>query len=608
MRFFSALLISFAFVTAWSALAIDTVSTGYRLNSAGNVRIDTWGKCRDVTNTSGRDHFIATRTQPEWWSFISLTPPGLGKAICPILAEYTLSPQKTAPSASAMVGVAGSGTAWGNSGWVQVIASTSAAIVITGVVVDAQVSAEFEIDVGRGTAGSEVVVGTLSGTRKSAAGGPWWLQFPIAIDNIGAGQRVAIRFRRGTTTTTAWNFRLTYYEKPLLGGTIATTSQASKVMPSASAGTSVTPSGTAWVSGAWAQVTASTANAIVLGGISVQPPAAAEYEIDVGTGAAGFETVVATFRDITGNANGGPYYKVLKPPLDNIASGTRVALRIRASTTTTTAHPVKLIYYDSPVGLTLHNRPLKWAPAAAVGATITPVATAWADSAWTELISVAPTDLQLAGFIVFIGAAANYELEFGVGQAGFEYPIAFFKGAPSNANLVDFTPYFVPMVNSIPTGSRLAVRLRKASTSTTAWRVAVAYYEDSTSANKASAYHRGLPDGATALNLTPSGTAWANSSYLQFSAGLTDDILLTSVGYDPPANAEFELDIATGAAGFETVQTTLSGIVQNGGGQQMLALSHPLYIPAGSRIALRMRKEGTSTAVWPVVMNYVHFQ
>lgn len=594
--------------TGTLAFGLDTVSTGYRLNNGGNVRIDAWGKCRDVTNASGGDHFIATRTQPEWWSFITNTPTGLTDTICPILPEYTTSAQKTAPSGANMVGVAGSGVAWGNSAWVQMIASTTAAIVVTGVVVDATVTAEFEIDIGRGAMGSEVVVATIPGTRKSAAGGPWWLQFPIAIDNIGAGQRVAIRFRRATTTTTAWNFRLTYYDKPLTGGTIPVTAQASKVMPSAAAGTNVTPTGTAWQNSAWAQVTAATANAIVLGGISVQPPTAGEYEIDVGTGAAGAETVVATFRDYTGNANGGPYFKLLKPALDNIASGARVAIRIRTSHTGVGAYPVKLMYYDSPVGVTLHNRALKWVPAGANGVSVTPNAAAWADSNWVELIANAPSDLQLAGLNLFVGTGVNYEVEFGVGAAGAEVPIAFFKGRPSNANLVDFSPFFVPLVNSVPVGSRLAVRLRREGTVMTAWRVAAAYYEDSTSANKASAYHKGLPAGANALNITPINIAWTNSAYVQFTAGITEDVLITSIGFDPPTNAEFEVDIATGAAGAETVRTTLSGIVQNGGGQQMLALSHPLLVTAGTRIALRLRKEAINTSAWPFVMNYVHMQ
>lgn len=589
------------------AFGLNTVSTGYRLNNGGNVRIDAWGKCRDVSNASGVDQFIATRTQGEWWSFITNTPAGLTDTVCPVLPEHTTTAQKTAPSGAAMATVAGSGTAWANSGWVQVIASTAAAIVITGVVVDAQVTAEFEVDVGRGGAGSEVVVGTISGTRKSAAGGAWYLQFPIAIDNIGAGQRVAIRFRRATTTATAWGFRLTYYEKPVAGN-VPVTTQASKVLPSAAAGVSVVPSGTAWQSGSWVQVTAATANAIVLGGISVQPPAAAEFEIDVGTGASGSETVITTFRDITGNSNGGPYYKMLKPALDNIPTGTRIALRIRTSTTAVGAYPVKLIYYDSPVGLTLHDKPLKWVPAGAAGASITPSATAWADSNWVELIANTTTDLQLAGLITFVGSAANYELEFGVGPAGAEVPIGYFKGRPSNANLVDFTSHFFPSINAIPDGTRLAVRIRKDGTNTTAWRVAAAYYEASTASNKAAAYHKGLPEGANALNLTPSGTAWNNSAYVEFTTGITENILITSIGYDPPNNAEFEVDIATGAAGSETVRTTVSGIVQNGGGQQMVALSHPLLVTAGTRVALRMRKEGTNTTGWPFVVNYVHLQ
>lgn len=596
------------FAASVVTFALDTVSTGYRVNNGNTARVDAWGKCRDVTNSSGADHFLATKTQGEWWSFLTNTPTGLSSSICSVLPEYTTSPQKVVPSASVAIGTAGNGSAWANSAWVQMIASTSSAIVITGVVVDPQSNAEFEIDIGKGGAGSETVIATIPGVRKNGAGGPWWLQFPIAIDNVAAGTRVAIRFRKSDTSTTNWNFKLTYWDKPLAGGTVSTTANASKVLPSAASGVTVTAPGTAWTSTAWVQVTAATANAIVLGGIAVYVPTAGEFEVDVGTGAAGSETVVTTFRDISGNANSGPYLKLLKPALDNIGSGVRVAVRLRVSHTSSTNYLVKLLYYDSPVGLTLHDKPLTWTPGGTTGITITPNTTAWADSAWFELISNTTTDVQLASFCIFIGVGANYELEFGVGAAGEEVPIALYKGRPSNANLVDFTPIFYPNVHAIPSGTRLAVRLRKEGTSSTNWRVAAAYYQGSTASNKSAFYHKGLPAAANALNLTPNGTAWANSAWVEFSAGITEDILITSIGYDPPNNAELEVDIGTGAAGSETVRTTLGGNVMNGGGQQIIALPSPLRVTANTRIALRMRKETTTTVVWPFWMNYVHLQ
>jgi hypothetical protein len=598
-----------ALCLASTASALNTVATGYRVINATTPRIDAAGKCRDVNNISGNDIFIGTRTQPEWWSFIAAPPTNVTPAVCSLGFEYTTSAQKALPSATNGVSVTESGVAWTNSGWVQITASTASAIVVTGVVVEMPTSTfvEFEVDIGKGAAGSETVVATTAGVHKTNASGPWLLEVPIPVDNIAAGQRVAVRIRGDTVSATAVNIKLTYFDKPL-GGTVTTTTVPSKIMPAAAAGVVVTPSGTSWANSNWFQVTASTATAIVLTGITFSGAVSEEFEVDVGVGAAGSETVVTTFRDDITNGNGGPYVSIIKPALDNIPSGSRVAIRMRKNGTSVATWKIKLLYFSSPTGVALPALPLKWSPSAAASTAITPSGVAWTNSAWVVVIPSAAAHLQLAGFQFDPGVAAQYEFDFAIGATGSEVIIASMKGMCSNTGLQKYFIPFQPLLDAVPLGAQLSVRLRISSTTTTNWGVSVGYYEDSTTTNKSSAYQKVLPTAANGTLVTPSGTNWANSAWVQLSAPIANPILITSIPFDPTNAQEFEVDLGTGAAGSETVVTTLAGNAANTNGNQILFLTSPLLIAANTRVAIRMRKTSTSVTTWGFAMNYREIQ
>jgi len=596
------------FFWSLSSFAIDKVAEGFRVNNSTIKRIDAHGRCRDVNNTSGSDHFVSTKTPAEWYSFLSLTPSGVNSTTaCPVISNYTTSVHKTMPTGAIGVSISGVSPAWTNTAWTQVTASTSNAIVLTGIVVNPAANAEFEVDIGKGTAGSETVVATVAGVRNSGAAGPWWIELPIAVDNIASGQRVAVRFRKTGTNTNAWTFKLTYYDKPA-GGDVPVTSVAPQVYPTSTSGLSVTPSGTAWVNSSWTQLIASTSTAIVVGGLTIDPGASVTFEADIGVGAPGSEVVVTTLRDDAPNGSGGPYTRILTPALDNIPTGSRVSIRIRHSTTSMAAFTFKLIYYQSPVGVTLNSKPLKWAPSSTNGASITPSSVAWDNSTWVELISSASDHLQLAACQFNPGVATQFELEFGIGPAGSETPIAVMRGHLGNTNLLDFAPPFRPLVDAIPAGARLAVRLRKQSTSTTAWTLSAGYYENTGSSNKQSAYHNSLPPAADGLTIAGAATAWTNSTYTQFSSGLSKPALLTFVAFNPGAAVEFEIDIATGSPGSETVVSTIAGSSLNTNGNQILYLPTPLFIAASTPISLRLRKEATSTANWTLAIGYANLQ
>lgn len=264
--------------------------------------------------------------------------------------EYTTNIIQLVPSATLGQSVTPSGTAWASSAWAQLTASTSSAITLAGITVNPGTANDFEVDIGTGAAGSETVVATLGGAVRSAVGSDYFLPFPIAISNVATSTRVAVRMRKAGTGTTAWRFTLWYYANPVAGN-VTTTANASQIIPTAAVGASITPSATPWANPAsWTQLIASTSSAIIVGGVVINPGVATEeWEVDLGTGAASSESVITTIRGRNATLTGGAWYFPFENPLDNIATSTRVAARIRASGTTATAWTIKMIYYAKPL-------------------------------------------------------------------------------------------------------------------------------------------------------------------------------------------------------------------------------------------------------------------
>ncbi len=553
--------------------------------------------------------WLAASWPPLWQN--PRIPPNIEKVIAAAPGQYTTSAIKTLPSAAGGVTVTPTTTAWANGAWVQITASTVNAIVLVGVMVGGGPANEFEIDIGKGPSGSETVVGTLSGNADSAAGNPSVLYFPIPINNIGASTRVAARARISGTTATAFTIKLMYYDSPA-GGSVATTVNASLVAPSAAAGISITPSGTAWANSSWAQVIASTGDAIAVGGITLNPGAAVEFEIDIGKGASGSEVVVTTVRGRDENTSyATPKTITLTPLLDNIPSGTRVAVRLRKAGTSTTAWTAKLIYYNkTSLGVdasALTAKAMSWAPSAAAGASVTISGTAWANSSWAQLIASAPANLALAAVEFVPAAAVDFEIEFGIGSAGNEVPIGLVRGRVISATLRGdiFAVNIAPLINSVPSGSRVAVRIRTSGTTTSNWTVSAGYYQTADTTNVLDAPYLALPASANSVSLTIPSSAWANSGYGELTAGLKDDIYITRIITYPGGNVQFETDISTGASGSETVVTTVAGRVGSGYGNAIINLPAPLKIPANTRIATRMRGSGGSVITGYVALEYI---
>jgi hypothetical protein len=211
------------------------------------------------------------------------------------------------------------------------------------------IAVDFEIDIGVGGAGSEVVIATFKGGSIDNNLSPAFFPCIIPIDSIANGARIATRLRKSDTTVTTWGIAVTYLLKPITGTLLVTVSPLLCV-PTGAVGTTLT-AGTSWVSGAWVQMIASTSSAIVVPQIMAFGIGIQEGEIDIGVGGAGSEVVVTTFRYFqlaSAGGAGAPFNLYLPNPLDNIGNGVRVAARHRSATG---AHTLKLaiMYHAKPL-------------------------------------------------------------------------------------------------------------------------------------------------------------------------------------------------------------------------------------------------------------------
>lgn len=119
-----------------------------------------------------------------------------------------------------------------------------------------------------------------------------------------------------------------------------------QVMPAAATGIDPAVSGgAAWSNGAWSEVVASTSEAdYILGFTWMNPAATIEAEICLGIGAAGAETEIA-YWPIQGNANTIEALNPVMIPFPiPIATTTRVAVRVRCSSTVVVPSDIRFIY------------------------------------------------------------------------------------------------------------------------------------------------------------------------------------------------------------------------------------------------------------------------
>src|SRR5207244_3188799 len=179
--------------------------------------------------------------------------------------QFTSNPQITIPSAADSIAVPASGAAWTNGAWTQIVASLAKDSILTGISFispNASADSEFELDIGVGTS----VKATIKGETIGVLGGvDSYYQLPIPVDAFPSGSQIQARVRRSTTDTENRKVALTILQKPI-SGSLITTAQPSKVLPSA-AGLIVINFAGSWGTGTWTEITPGLGVAIVVAGI-----------------------------------------------------------------------------------------------------------------------------------------------------------------------------------------------------------------------------------------------------------------------------------------------------------------------------------------------------
>lgn len=265
--------------------------------------------------------------------------------------QWTTSYLHAAPSGAAGATITPSGVAFANSPWAVIHPGTDVAWVLVGVSATggAASTSDFEIDVGVGPTGSPTVITTLRGRGPTFLYGHGVLPLALPVDAIPSGQPVLGRLRKAGTDTTVWNCSIQYYKKPM-SGTMETTTRAQKTLPSAAASIALNTTASGYVYGTWTQIVSGAPVNLALTGIVISTPVAdQQFELEIGKGPSGFETVVTRLKGYNDEAASFPGLFVLRSPVTGISSGDRIAARWRKSGTNTTQPGVALVYVETPV-------------------------------------------------------------------------------------------------------------------------------------------------------------------------------------------------------------------------------------------------------------------
>jgi hypothetical protein len=256
---------------------------------------------------------------------------------------------------------------------------------------------------------------------------------------------------------------------------------------------------------------------------------------------------------------------------------------------------------------------LQWEPTGAGGTLISqPANPGFNWGAWTEMIASLAEDTVLAGIQIATTGASSYEGEvaIGVGTAGNEVAFATFKIWITNSTTALPGTFLlrVPM-GGLAAGARVSARI---SAPTSTFNLSIGYYE-----NFDSDYYYDYTTGVTFTSaptfaafvaVTPSGTDWNNSGWAELTSGLSNAIGADSIAMASPTSisVQYEVDWAIGGAGSETLITTVGSGVIPGTSIGLPQLPVPVlhYIAANTRIAYRLRKNGTDTTQWKAALHY----
>ncbi len=517
---------------------------------------------------------------------------------------WTTTPQRDYPTGALGSGVQIDTTvgSFSNSLWVEVIAATPELWFISGLAVTANSGGlgMTEFDIGIGAAGSETAVATIPHNQASNA------TLPLSIPGqwVPSGSRVAVRLRCASAFAGFHFFvSVLYYPWPFAGNVIATENPLVLSVPSG--GTSLNSSATPWLAGAWVQITAATLTSWVIQLAQMVPVAGGgsvpvQAEIDIGTGAASSEVVATTIRwsSLVSNLKDPTFANLW--PLLVIPSGVRVAARLRTSDSQVVNFRLQLAYIPSDYGLStvMTTQATAWYPPAASSPSITTPASAWVNSAWVQAVAATATAIAITSLAVDgVPTTAETEFDIGQGAGGSEVVIGTFRLGADQANNIgsDHTILQLLEAQQVAAGVRLAIRARSASAVSQTLSAAIGYIANPTFSQQADNPQHSFLPAANGVSLAAAAVGWSNTAWGEVIHATAADVLLTGVSITNGSTDQVVVEIATGAAGSESI-ITLVRCITTTLTNLWFALPIPHYVASGERLAVRFRQGGTSTS------------
>lgn len=343
-------------------------------------------------------------------------------------------------------------------------------------------------------------------------------------------------------------------------------------------------------------------------------------EFDIGMGAAGAESVVATVSGYQGTGSVLP----LPVPGTWIPSGARVAIRLRTNTqfavftftvgVTYQPAPFTGVDASSTAPVALLPSVVVTPPAASGGLAVTSNVTAWVPGAWVAFDNPVPSAMTLGGLFslgVQSGSSvhAAQQFDIGIGASGAQTVLTSVRWASEYVNLHSYcVAKLWPMV-TVPEGSQLWCRVRDTMSTAEVARVALYLYPTTSgfstvSTTQATIWAPASTDGVT---LTSAGSAWANGSWVEVLAATTTPAAALKLMISACPRDEAEIDVGIGASGSETVLTTFrttAGTLTNLTDHCELTLAAGIPIAQGVRLALRVRSAATAST-WRTALGYI---
>lgn len=373
---------------------------------------------------------------------------------------------------------------WAWSSWTQLTAATASDLLLSQISVacDYQTARQFEAQIGIGAAAAEVAVASVRGFKGSngfslsfLAGG--LREFPVwPLRLIPSGSRVSCRIRKSVTGTASWTGIAALIPSPI---TTFQTSSTSNWAPDTAPSLSLGSAAVNWANSSWVTVLAAAAdNLTVIGvfaGITTGTSDNAPIEIDIGVGNAGEEELLTTFRmrPYVGSLQVGMFMTQLPIGSPTVAAGARIAARYRSGSLVGRLVNVAVQYIEDT---TFEQRGAiqKVYPAAAADATATANTVAWANSSYAQLTAATTEDILLTGYTIFGFGTTDQEVDIATGAGGAEVVVATVRMGQDGQNTVNhWNPLTYPI--RVPSGTRIAMRGRKASTVTGTWGFALTY-------------------------------------------------------------------------------------------------------------------------------------